>query len=81
MTTGRKFGARAATYRTKEAMLIVLGLLLSTPALAAADSDTFVCEEVECIGVRVNLPGGVLKPRRLAFVLYLRPSLLLFAAF
>ena len=39
MTTGRKFGARAATYRTKEAMLIVLGLLLSTPAPAAAGSD------------------------------------------
>ena len=44
MTSGRKLGARAATCRTKEGlpivlMLIVLGLLLSTPALAAADSD------------------------------------------
>ena len=36
-----------------------------------------------CIGafVRANLPSGLLKPRRSAFVLYLRPSLLLFAAF
>jgi len=44
MTSGSKLGARAATCRTKEGlpivlMLIVLGLLLSTPALAAADSD------------------------------------------
>jgi len=39
MTAGRKLGARAATCRTKEGLLIVLGLLLSTPALAAADSD------------------------------------------
>jgi hypothetical protein len=39
MTAGRKFGARAATCRTKEGLLIVLALVLSTPALAAADSD------------------------------------------
>ena len=44
MTSGRRFGVRAAACRTKEGllivlMLIVLGLLLSTPALAAADSD------------------------------------------
>src|SRR5262249_14780875 len=44
MTPGRRFGVRAAACRTKEGllivlMLIVLGLLLSTPALAAADSD------------------------------------------
>lgn len=39
MTSGRKFGARAATCRTKEGLLIVLGLVFSTPALAAADSD------------------------------------------
>ena len=44
MTSGRKFGARAAMCRSKEGllivlMLIVLGLVLSTPALAAADSD------------------------------------------
>jgi uncharacterized protein YecT (DUF1311 family) len=44
MTSGLRFGARAATCRTKEGllialMLIILGLLLSTPALAAADSD------------------------------------------
>jgi hypothetical protein len=38
---------------------------------------------MSCIGafVRANLPGGLLKPRGSAFVLYLRPSLLLFAAF
>src|SRR6266568_7767016 len=39
MTAGRKLGARAATCRTKEGLLIVLALVLSTPALAAADSD------------------------------------------
>jgi len=44
MTSGRRFGVRAAACRTKEGllivlMLIVLGLLLSTPALAAAGSD------------------------------------------
>ena len=39
MTTGRKLRARAATCRAKAAMLIVLGLLLSTRALAAADND------------------------------------------
>lgn len=39
MASGRKFGARAATCRTKEGLLIVLGLVLSTPVLAAADSD------------------------------------------
>ena len=39
MTAGRKLGARAATCRTKEGLLIVLALVLSTPARAAADSD------------------------------------------
>jgi uncharacterized protein YecT (DUF1311 family) len=39
MTAGRKLGARAATCRTKEGLLILLALVLSTPALAAADSD------------------------------------------
>ena len=39
MTAGWKLGARAATCRTKEGLLIVLALALSTPALAAADSD------------------------------------------
>ena len=39
MTAGRKLGARAATCRTKEGLLIVLALVLSTPALSAADSD------------------------------------------
>src|ERR1700757_3461487 len=39
MTAGRKLGARGATCRTKEGLLIVLALVLSTPALAAADSD------------------------------------------
>ena len=39
MTAGWKLGARAATCRTKEGLLIVLALVLSTPALAAADSD------------------------------------------
>jgi uncharacterized protein YecT (DUF1311 family) len=39
MTTGRKFSARAATCRTKAGLLIVLGLLLSTSAHAATDSD------------------------------------------
>jgi hypothetical protein len=39
MTTGGRLGARAATCRTKEGLLIVLALALSTPALAAADSD------------------------------------------
>jgi uncharacterized protein YecT (DUF1311 family) len=39
MTTGGRLGARAATCRTKEGLLIVLALVLSTPALAAADSD------------------------------------------
>ena len=39
MTAGRKLGARAATCRTKEGLLIVLALVLSTPPLAAADSD------------------------------------------
>jgi uncharacterized protein YecT (DUF1311 family) len=39
MTTGGRLGARAATCRTKEGLLIVLALALNTPALAAADSD------------------------------------------
>ena len=39
MTTGRKFRAGAATSCTKEGILIVLALLLSTPALAAAESE------------------------------------------
>ena len=39
MTAGRKLGVRAATRRTKEGLLIVLALVLNTPALAAADSD------------------------------------------
>ena len=39
MTAGRRLGARGATCRTKERLLIVLALVLSTPALAAADSD------------------------------------------
>jgi uncharacterized protein YecT (DUF1311 family) len=39
MTAGRKLGARGATCRTKEGLLIVLALVLSTPALSAADSD------------------------------------------
>jgi uncharacterized protein YecT (DUF1311 family) len=39
MTAGRTLGARAATCRTKKGLLIVLALVLSTPALAAADSD------------------------------------------
>ena len=39
MTAGRTFGARGATCRTKERLVIVLALVLSTPALAAADSD------------------------------------------
>ena len=39
MTAGRRLGARGATCRTKERLVIVLALVLSTPALAAADSD------------------------------------------
>src|SRR5260370_20745110 len=39
MRAGRPFGARGAACRTKERLVIVLALVLSTPALAAADSD------------------------------------------
>ena len=49
MTAGRKLGARGATCRTKEGLLIVLALVLSTPALAAADSD-MTKEYLTCMG-------------------------------
>ena len=39
-TTATTFRADSATRRTKECMLIAFALLLSAPALAAADSDS-----------------------------------------
>jgi uncharacterized protein YecT (DUF1311 family) len=54
MTAGRKFSAGAAMRCAKAGILIVFGLLLNTPPLAAAESE-MTQEYVTCM----EKPGGV----------------------
>jgi uncharacterized protein YecT (DUF1311 family) len=60
MAAGRNFGPGAAARCTKEGVLIILGLLLNTPPLAAADSD-MTQEYLSCMDKSGGITAAMLE--------------------